>query len=172
MSDFSKAVEHILNNEGGYSNRAADRGGPTNFGITIATLSQWRKKPVTPDDVKNMAKEEATLIYKTWWWDAMKLDQVNDQIVATVLFDQAVNRGVPTVVRLLQSALQVKVDGVIGAGTLAALNAVSATKMVMTIAKRCQLSYVSICQKDPTQLANLGGWISRSQKYFDLLVAN
>lgn len=172
MSDFNKAIEFVLDIEKGFVNRPSDRGGPTNFGITLAILSQWRKAPVTADDVKNMPKNEALLIYKTWWWDAMKLDLVTDPVIATMLLDQAVNRGVPKVVRQLQLLLGVKTDGVIGKGTIAALNSSDQRLFALRFAKGCQISYVQACERDPVQFQFLEGWITRSQKYFDLLVAN
>jgi len=172
MADFKKALKFVLENEGGYTNDPADHGGATNFGITMATLSQWRRRPVTTDDVKNLSMDEVALIYKNWYWDKMLLDQVISDLVATILFDQAVNRGVPIVSRQLQFNLGVKVDGIVGPGTLAQLNKMPETSFAMGLAKRCQLSYTGICKKDPTQLVFIDGWISRSQKYFDLIVAN
>jgi len=57
-------IAEIIQREGGFSDRTADRGGATNFGITIQTLAAWRKKPVTVDDVKKLTPAEATEIYR------------------------------------------------------------------------------------------------------------
>src|SRR5262245_28219558 len=57
-------IDDILRREGGYVNNPADRGGPTNFGITQATLADWRGHAVSADDVKNMSRDEAEKIYE------------------------------------------------------------------------------------------------------------
>ena len=43
MSDL---IDTIVANEGGYVDNAGDAGGPTRYGITIATLSAFRGRPV------------------------------------------------------------------------------------------------------------------------------
>ena len=45
---FEKFLEMLFGLEGGYSNRKADLGGPTNYGITQDTFDSWRKKNNRP----------------------------------------------------------------------------------------------------------------------------
>ena len=45
--DVDDLISDIIRREGGYVNHPDDRGGPTNYGITQATLSEWRRQPVT-----------------------------------------------------------------------------------------------------------------------------
>ena len=45
-------ITTVLKYEGGFVNDLADRGGATNWGITQATLTAWRKRPATVADVK------------------------------------------------------------------------------------------------------------------------
>lgn len=47
-----------------YTNRAADAGGPTKYGITLRTLSRWRKFPMTAADVQALTRAEALTIYR------------------------------------------------------------------------------------------------------------
>ena len=69
MADFIAAFKTVIGNEGGYVNNSSDRGGPTNFGITMKTLQDYRKKSVTIDDVKCLKIEEAQAIYKKFFWN-------------------------------------------------------------------------------------------------------
>ena len=49
MNAIEQILDDILRREGGYVNHPADRGGPTNFGITAQTLGNWRQlgRPTT-----------------------------------------------------------------------------------------------------------------------------
>lgn len=81
---FPKAIEFVLNHEGGYSNDLADPGGETNFGIT--------KKSYPDLDIKNLTKEEAIKIYRQDYWDASGCD-VLPWPMDMIIFDTAVNCG-------------------------------------------------------------------------------
>ena len=60
-----KIIDDILEKEGGYVNDPDDGGGPTNFGITLETLKEWRGDfTLTADDVGFMDIGEARLIYE------------------------------------------------------------------------------------------------------------
>ena len=57
-------IETILQREGGYVDHPADKGGPTNFGITQATLANYREHAVTATDVHSLTRTEAAAIYE------------------------------------------------------------------------------------------------------------
>lgn len=118
--DFNKAFEILIEAEGGYVNDPQDNGGATNYGITRNTLSDWLGRPVTNDDVRNLALEEARAIYKKNYWNVVQCDKVPDWMKLH-LFDAAVHSGPRTAAAWLQVAVGVKSDGVIGDITLAAL---------------------------------------------------
>ena len=117
---FIQALQITLGWEKGYGDHSKDPGGATNFGITRKTLSDWREHKVTKYEVKNLKMPEAQRIYKEKYWVPAYCDQLPDAI-AIAMFDCAVNQGVGRAKKLLQSALRVKVDGVIGPKTLAAV---------------------------------------------------
>ena len=110
---FDQSVGFVLGKaiEGGYVNDRRDPGGETNFGIS---------KRSYPDlDIKALTKAEAIKIYRRDFWDAVRGDDL-PPIVAVAVFDAAVNQGVRPAIQLLQRALGVGADGVIGEITLAA----------------------------------------------------
>jgi lysozyme family protein len=49
--NIRRLINDVLAKEGGYVDHPADKGGPTNFGITQATLSRYLERVVTPDEV-------------------------------------------------------------------------------------------------------------------------
>lgn len=62
------------------------------MGITRATLSRWRKHPVSVDDVRRLGKPEAAAIYRAFYWDAIGCESlpIGEDLIA---FDSAVNHG-------------------------------------------------------------------------------
>jgi type VI secretion system secreted protein VgrG len=173
--DFETAVGHVLLVEGGYSNRAIDRGGPTNFGITIATLSKWRKKEVTAEDVKNLTIAEAKQIYRAWYWDSIKLDQIKCGLLALCLFDQGVNKGPESVVLSIQKLCNktfgggLKVDGDLGPKTAEYLNSLPPMRLIREFLQDAEKVYISIVRQDVSQLGNLDGWINRVHNLQDMI---
>lgn len=170
MADFNQAFNFTVQNEGGYSNHSMDRGGATKYGITEGTLMAWRRKEVTIEDVQNLELEEAKLIYKTLYFDALRLEECANDITAILIFDQCVNRGPVTVAREVQFLLGVKIDGIVGSKTLAALNSADQLEFQVEFVKICQLSYIEIARKIPEQMVFLRGWINRTHELLSLVV--
>ena len=119
---FERCVAFTFGEEGGYGNDRRDSGGPTNMGITLATLSHWRGIQCTPADVRGLGKAEATAIYRAAYWRATRSDSMPAGI-DLMLFDEAVNAGPFRAVQLLQDRLGVPNDGIVGPITLAAAQA-------------------------------------------------
>src|SRR5437660_12165949 len=114
MATFDKAIGTVLEHEGGYSFDPNDPGGETKYGIS--------RKAYPGLDVKSLTLEQAKAIYKRDYWI---YSRIQDQDVATKVFDMAVNLGPPAAHRLLQTALlalgeTVAVDWVFGHQALAA----------------------------------------------------
>lgn len=119
-SSFEKALALVLQHEGGFAQHPDDPGGATNFGITLETLSRAREGPVSAEDVRLLTKEEATGIYRRFYWDPIRADELPSG-VGLALFDFAVNSGPERAVMTLQKILGVEADGLIGPLTLGAL---------------------------------------------------
>lgn len=111
MSPFEKAVTFSLRWEGGYVNDPRDPGGETKFGISKRTYPQL--------DIANLTEADAIKIYQRDFWDTCKCGQLPSPI-ALIVFDIAVNQGQPTAGYVLQEALGVLQDGVVGTMTIQA----------------------------------------------------
>lgn len=112
---FDQAVAFVLEAEGGptLTDDPQDPGGMTKWGISQSSF---------PDlDIESLTEERAREIYRSQYWDRCRCDEFQHQ-VALVLFDSAVNQGPQRAIRLLQRALRVEADGVIGDETLSAAN--------------------------------------------------
>lgn len=158
------AVDFVFSWEGGYSTDTRDRGnangGATNMGITQPTLNSWCKKNNLPaSSVKNLSKGTATQIYEEQYWKAAKCDQLPTKL-AFAHFDTAVNMGVRGANCILQRALGVKVDGVIGKETREALQKADPDQVLAKyLADRDRL-YDRLAEKESNTVF-LKGWKNR-----------
>ena len=120
-SRFDACMPFIFKAEGGYSDNPADPGGPTNFGITLATLRAYEGDPnLTADDVKKLTSAVAKEIYRTAYWNRMQCGALPAGLDLEV-FDFGVNSGPAESVKTLQRLVGVTQDGSIGPITLAAV---------------------------------------------------
>src|SRR5271170_1065779 len=117
MADFRIAVAKTLVHEGGYTDNAADRGGPTNYGITQADFPGV--------DMRTITAAQATEYYAKHYWKPL-YSQINDQDIASKLFDMGVLFGIGTAVKILQVSMESEIslvsDGDFGPETLADVN--------------------------------------------------
>lgn len=109
---LQQAVEIIIEHEGGYVDDRLDPGGETKYGIS---------KRAHPDlDIKNLTVEQAATVYCYRYWHPVHGDDLPDSI-ALFTFDAAVQHGPSRARKMLQEALGVAVDGIIGPNTLGAV---------------------------------------------------
>lgn len=120
--NFPQSLKYTLQWEGGYTNHPSDPGGPTNFGITIHDYRRYINPKGTAADVKNMKLAQAAVIYKTKYWDLQHCERMPSGL-DFAMFDYGVNSGIGRSQKVLQRILKVQVDGIIGAKTLAAMDA-------------------------------------------------
>lgn len=135
-ANFPAALKLVLVHEGGYINHPEDPGGATQKGVTQAVYDAYRtRKGLAKKPVRNIANAELEAIYKTNYWDKIDADEMPPG-VGYCLFDYAVNSGAGRAAKDLQRALGVKVDGIVGANTLAMLNAADDAKLINDVCDR------------------------------------
>ena len=146
----------IFKAEGGYSDTPGDSGGPTNFGITLATLKAYDgNQALTADDVKKLAPATATEIYRTAYWNRMQCGALPAGLDLEV-FDFGVNSGAAESVKTLQKIVGVTPDGSIGPITLAAVGQLNAADLVARFAQARLAFYQSLNKPEFEQ-----GWTTR-----------
>ena len=111
---FDNALEVVLSKEGGYSNDPNDPGGETMYGITIGVARQFGYAGEMRDIPMDMVKN----IYKELYWNPCHCNDLPWPL-ALYVFDAAVNQGVSATVKMLQKALDVPQDGIMGRNTQA-----------------------------------------------------
>ncbi len=126
-----RLVASVIDREGGYVNHSSDRGGPTNYGITVAVARENGYQ----GDMRNLPRSLAVKIYEARYWNSIRLDRIApiSATLAEYLFDFGVHSGPGRSAQELQRTLNVlnnrgrlfpdlKVDGAVGPATLNALS--------------------------------------------------
>lgn len=161
----NEIIDGILRREGGYVDHPADKGGPTNHGVTQATLADWRGKPVSVDDVKQLTENEARDIYRETYIVRPGFLGIENEAIRTLAVDCAVNHGVKPAVKLLQEAARVFTDGIFGNNTRDAVNRMTAAVLYRRLcAARVEL-YGEIVTNNPTQAVFAKGWAKRVAEF-------
>ena len=149
--DWEKSIDFVLRREGGYSNDKNDRGGETNWGISQRAY---------PDlDIKSLTVEQAKEIYLRDYWLPCSGD-VLPWPFSLAVFDAAVNMGVGRSIRLLQTALDIEADGIIGPKTIEAVKNATPGRIRKLLALR-MTEYVRIMIKDNSQFDFALNWSYR-----------
>ena len=132
--DYDTAFDRLIGNEGGYVNNPKDPGGETNWGITWPVLTQSITNGILPEGttIAAMTRDQAKLVYKSFFWDKGQMDQY-DGAIAFQVFDFAVNSGIVTALKKLQVAVGVDPDGNVGPATIAAIKSFTPAQVIMLL---------------------------------------
>ena len=186
MTDFMIAYKKTAAVEGGYANHPADKGGETWKGIARnmhPDLEGWKtvdKRKNEPGFPKNLNSDlalqgQVMAFFKQWFWDSLRLGDLQDQQVANELYDTGVNMGTGRASLFFQRVLNainkngvlyadLALDGKIGGKTVAAFNALSKNdKAIVWRLLNCLQGekYFSICEANPAQKVFFRSWASR-----------
>jgi len=167
-SVFSRAVDKVLEHEGGYVDDPDDPGGCTHYGITLKTLRQHRgDESLGCDAVRALTTEQAMDIYWQRYWHGNHYDDMPEQVVLRH-FDMAVNAGKRAATLILQRALcacgaKVDPDGVLGPQTVAAVTSVTHTVSLVCAMRSERAGYYRLLAQRRPQLEKfLKGWLRRA----------
>lgn len=157
MANFNEAIDIILKHEGGYVNDPKDPGGETKYGIS--------KRAFPSLDIKNLTIDKAKEIYKINYWEPVKGELINHQILATNIFDFAVNAGVVVSVKTIQKLVNVSIDGKLGLVSTVAINQRNGDELNFSFTKERFEFYKRLCEKKPDLLKFLNGWKIRCKSF-------
>jgi lysozyme family protein len=174
--EISNLIDDVIDREGGFVDHPADRGGPTNWGITQSVARQNGYD----GPMQKLPRDLAVAIYTQQYWQRPGFNAVakHAPILAAELFDTGINMGTATAASFLQRALNalnrngkdypdVKVDRQIGPATLYALERFLASRggKAEGILKKAVdalqgAHYLRLAESRPSQEAFLYGWLA------------
>lgn len=170
-------VDDLIEREGGFVDHPADRGGPTNFGITEAVA----RAHGYGGPMALLPRSDAESIYRRLYWTRPRFDQVatRSSRIAAELFDTGANMGPGVATTFLQRALtalnrsgkdypDLTPDGRVGPVTLNALERFLAVRghergevVLMRALEALQGErYLRLAEKRPANEAFLYGWLA------------
>jgi lysozyme family protein len=151
---FKLCIQRIFELEGYISNDPDDPGGLTKWGISQRAF---------PDvDILALTEEKAEDLYREHYWDPLKgnILWAGNPPVALLALDGAVQHGVANSILLLQRALKVKEDGVLGTISMTAAAKAGVPELARLLALRAEF-YVLLVQKKPPMVKYRNGWFQR-----------
>ena len=179
--DFGLAVETVLEHEGGFVDDPKDTGGATNWGISLRFLRELedadgdgyrdgdldRDGDVDAADIRRMTRAQAVELYRRHFWEPGGYVRLGSSLIATKLFDLAVNMGPRPAHRLAQQGLravgyQVTPDGFLGPKTVARILEAPPLELAAAIRSEAAGFYRVLIALKPVREKYRDGWLRRA----------
>jgi len=157
--NFRDCLELVLKHEGGLVHHKLDPGGLTNLGVTKAVWEEWVGHPVTEKDMRELTPEKVAPMYEMRYWRTSYCEKL-PRGLDLLVFSMAVNAGAGRSVKLLQDAIGVVTDGVIGPRTMAKINEANVETLIDKFSEARTAFYKGL----KTFPVFGKGWLSRTDK--------
>ena len=173
---FNAAHAHVAKWESGYFDHPNDPGGVTNFGVSLMFLKGLGLLEgdidgdgnIDRDDVLAVTKDTSKDLFKCHFWDRPGCASM-PPLVAVAYYDLAVNAGAGRSTRILQQALGVKADGIIGPLTREALRVCNQYSLALSMLDYRARWYRRLAAQKPTSKVFLKGWLNRTDDCRNLI---
>jgi lysozyme family protein len=165
LASFESAFDKMMEDEGGYvlHEVPGDRGGMTYAGIARKmnpNWEGWQHIDYTETPPTQLVRD----FYKTNFWNKIRGDEIESDVIASSIFNFAVNTGVSVASKLAQICVKTAPDGSIGPKTVQALNQANPELFVAYYALAKIARYRDIVTRDRSQMKFLLGWLNRTLK--------
>ena len=149
------------NDSGNYNSQHVLVG--SKYGVTPIVYEQFFGKVPTAQDMQNLSLEQFEMVFKKYYL-AWQGDLINNQSICNFLCDWFYNSGYYAIT-CPQNILGVPADGIVGNGTITALNNANQEEFFNKI-KAARYSFInSIIAHNPSQEVFKNGWYSRINSF-------
>lgn len=172
--DTKQIIRNTMNHEGSrYVDHPLDKGGPTRYGITLATL-QSVNPGATAENIRNLKPTEAINLYEKLYFFKPQVDRLPEAI-QDIVFDMNVLHGIKNSTLILQRGinvcgrnnnLSVKEDGLIGSRTIIASHICDPHDLRMAVNNERVKFINNIVKNNPKQRVFQKGWLTRVASFF------
>lgn len=186
MERVDRLLEDIVRREGGLVDHENDRGGITNYGISLRYarnrgLDLNADGEVDGEDIREVTPEKAVALYREDFYERPRIDRLPEPL-QPLMTDFSVNSGAPRAIRELQDTLErsrrvaptvlgekaIAVDGVIGPGTVAASRRTFEAMggYLVNAVANARLDFLhGLVEADRSQEVFLDGWTRRVREF-------
>ena len=180
VQSVDQMLDTILKNEGGFVNNIHDRGGATNFGVTIGEYGEWLGRTATVQDVKNMKVGEAKDIFRRKYYTKPGVDQLIPDL-QPIVFDACVLYGPKRAIIFLQKVVNefgeaaknldwnTDLDGVLGPHTRELVRQLCNKYGSWAVNNAYVQERIQFCQEivrnNPSQKIFIKGWTRRANGF-------
>lgn len=180
MAEFKKSIIYTLGYEGWdlITDDPSDKGGATRYGISLNfaqetddldTFDLNDDSQITKEDIKLLTSDKALDIYKEYFWDIARLDDLSSDKKAFIFFDAIVNHGLKNATGLAQKTLidlgfKIKFDKIFGKNTFNALEQADEDEFVKIFLQKRKNFFQAIVNNNPSQNRFIKGWLNRIEK--------
>lgn len=173
MANFQTYLPLLQQVEGRFQKNPKDRGNynslgelvGTNYGISARFYEEVIKRPPSEADMRAITKSKAAILYRAYFWDKQRANEINSQAMANTIIDHQVNAGDGVLVaqKLLNKSFgfNVGIDNQIGNETLGALNSVDPARFVTLFNQDRAEHYRT--RSNSAEFAE--GWLRRLKKF-------
>ena len=168
---FLQFIPGLLQREGGsrYTNDPADPGGATKFGVSLRFLQSDYKAlgdfdhdgDVDAYDIQAMTQQDAYDIFYQKFYLPLRIEEIQNPLLALHVFDHGVNAGKSRAVKMLQRILKLKDDGIFGPATLRAVNSSECGNCGSCYVDARIEFYSNLCVDNPKLVKFRKGWLNR-----------
>ncbi len=161
---FYYALSWHLKHEGLIANHPLDPGGFTYAGIPQNVHTKWEGWKHF-DSSKHIPESIIVSFYDSLVWKPMMCDSMPSAL-AFYLFDTACLVGTPYATYLLQKALNITPDGIMGPQTIQAIKNQDTQKLLSKLHANRIAFHTKIIQKHPNLKIFYNGWIRRANSTY------
>lgn len=156
--------------EGRFVDHPADRGGPTNFGVTQALYEAVMGRPASRDEIRAMSRSLAMDILHSEFVHKPQFFRIADPLVRLCTVDHAVHSGPRHAVRALQYAVLPRppYDGVFGPVTATAANRADPAQVRRDMLAYRLRAWARLVANDQRQREFVGGWMNRVARLLEI----
>ena len=159
--DFEEALHFLLSLEGGLKlHKNPTEKFETYAGIYRGAHPEWPGWSYLDRGETPPYELIEEFYYKNYY---QPFEEVEDKRIRGILFETAVNLGVKQTVKLVQKALGLKADGILGPKTLEALNRTDPENFIKDFTLLRIAFYTNLANRNPKRYSlYLRGWINRT----------
>jgi lysozyme family protein len=157
-NNFQECLVKVLKHEGGFVNHPSDPGGMTNLGVTKKVWEEWVGHEVDEKAMRALTPEIVGPMYEMKYWRTSYCEKL-PRGLDLLVFTMAVNSGSGRSVKLLQDAIGVVTDGVIGPNTMAKINEANVEVLIDKFSEARTSFYKGL----KTFPVFGSGWLSRTE---------